>query len=247
MKHLSRIDIEVIAEKIIKAYRELPEVKNKKIYRIEPELLLTKLLGLKIEYQHLSLDGSILGMTSFQEIGVEVFDEADTDTFFFLDGKTVLIEKDLQQDSGQRGRFNFTTMHEGSHQIFKMLYPNDYGVRNAEPVHFYKVNSERNKPMISNVYSHIIDDDRRFNAQKFEEQFYNAKGLRDVEEGKKAPMPKFEGAAELQDPMAEIVDKDITEDKSKKVENQTENMELLAKLLSNPETASLLKALAKNI
>lgn len=147
MKHLSRIDIEVIAEKIIKAYRELPEVKNKKIYRIEPELLLTKLLGLKIEYQHLSLDGSILGMTSFQEIGVEVFDEADTDTFFFLDGKTVLVEKDLQQDSGQRGRFNFTTMHEGSHQIFKMLYPNDYGVRNAEPVHFYKVNSERNKPI----------------------------------------------------------------------------------------------------
>lgn len=147
MKHLSRIDIEVIAEKIIKAYRELPEVKNKKIYRIEPELLLTKLLGLKIEYQHLSLDGSILGMTSFQEIGVEVFDEADTDTFFFLDGKTVLVEKDLQQDSGQRGRFNFTTMHEGSHQIFKMIYPNDYGVRNAEPVHFYKVNSERNKPI----------------------------------------------------------------------------------------------------
>lgn len=101
--------------------------------------------------------------------------------------------------------------------------------------------------MISNVYSHIIDDDRRFNAQKFEEQFYNAKGLRDVEEGKTAPMPKFEGVAELQDPMAETVDKDITEDKSEKVENQTENMELLAKLLSNPETASLLKALAKNI
>lgn len=60
-------------------------------------------------------------------------------------------------------------------------------------------------------------------------------------------MPKFEGVAELQDPMAETVDKDITEDKSEKVENQTENMELLAKLLSNPETASLLKALAKNI
>lgn len=147
MKHLSRIDIEVIAEKIIKAYRELPEVKNKKIYRIEPELLLTKLLGLKIEYQHLSLNGSILGMISFQEIGVEIFDEADTDTFFFLDGKTVLVEKDLQQDSGQRGRFNFTTMHEGSHQIFKMLYPNDYGARNAEPVHFYRANSERNKPI----------------------------------------------------------------------------------------------------
>lgn len=147
MKDLSRVDIKVIAEKIIKAYRELPEVKNKKIYRIEPELLLTKLLGLKIEYQHLSLDGSILGMTAFQEIGVEVFDEVDTDTYFFLDGKTVLVEKNLKQDTVQKGRFNFTMMHEGSHQIFKMLYPNNYGVKNAEQVHFYKINSERNKPI----------------------------------------------------------------------------------------------------
>lgn len=31
--------------------------------------------------------------------------------------------------------------------------------------------------MVADVYSHIIDEDRRFNAQKFEEQFYNAKGL----------------------------------------------------------------------
>lgn len=38
--------------------------------------------------------------------------------------------------------------------------------------------------IITNVYSNIIDDNKRFNAQKFEEQFYNAKGLRDVEEGK---------------------------------------------------------------
>ena len=29
--------------------------------------------------------------------------------------------------------------------------------------------------MVADVYSHIIDEDRRYNAQKFEEQFYNAK------------------------------------------------------------------------
>ena len=45
MKHLSRKDIEAIAERIVKAYSELPEVKKNKNYRIEPELLLTKLLG----------------------------------------------------------------------------------------------------------------------------------------------------------------------------------------------------------
>ena len=97
--------------------------------------------------------------------------------------------------------------------------------------------------MISNVYSHIIDDDRRFNAQKFEEQFYNTKGLRDVEEGKTAPMPKFEGVVEMLDPMAEVVEGQKEEPEVK----ADENMELIAKLLANPETASLLKALAKSL
>ena len=101
--------------------------------------------------------------------------------------------------------------------------------------------------MISNVYSHIIDDDRRFNAQKFEEQFYNTKGLRDVEEGKTAPMPKFEGIVDMLDPMAKVVDEQQEEHKSEAVETKDDNMELIAKLLANPETASLLKALAKSL
>ena len=100
--------------------------------------------------------------------------------------------------------------------------------------------------MITNVYSHIIDDDRRFNAQKFEEQFYNAKGLRDVEEGKTAPMPKFEAVTELLDPMAQVID-ELEGTKTEQSETKDDNMEMLAKLLANPETASLLKALAKNL
>lgn len=72
MKHLSRFDIEAIAAKYVKAYMELPDVRNTKIYRIDPELLLEKVLGLTVEYQHLSYDGSILGMTSFAELGVQV-------------------------------------------------------------------------------------------------------------------------------------------------------------------------------
>ena len=39
-------------------------------------------------------------------------------------------------------------MHEGSHQIFKMLFPNDYGItQKSAGVHYYKANSERNKPI----------------------------------------------------------------------------------------------------
>lgn len=148
MKHLSRFDIEAIAAKYVKAYMELPDVRNTKIYRIDPELLLEKVLGLTVEYQHLSYDGSILGMTSFTELGVQVLEDDDNEAFFFLDGKTVLVEKDLAFDNKLRGRKNFTLMHEGSHQIFKTLFPNDYGVtQKSSGVHYYKANSERNKPI----------------------------------------------------------------------------------------------------
>lgn len=77
-----------------------------------------KVLGLNVEYQHLSYDGSILGMTSFTEMGVQVFEDDDNEAFFFLDGKTVLVEKDLNFDSKLKGRKNFTLMHEGSHLHF---------------------------------------------------------------------------------------------------------------------------------
>ena len=124
MKRLSRNDIETISEKFVKAYFELPEIKKSQVYRIEPELMLEKVLGLTIEYMHLSYDGSILGMTSFGELGVQVFENNDDEAFFFLDGKTVLVESDLNYDNNLKGRKNFTLMHEGSHQIFKMLLAN---------------------------------------------------------------------------------------------------------------------------
>lgn len=107
MKHLSRFDIEAIADKYVQAYMALPDVRNTQIYRIDPELLLEKVLGLNVEYQHLSYDGSILGMTSFTEMGVQVFEDDDNEAFFFLDGKTVLVEKDLNFDSKLKGRKNF--------------------------------------------------------------------------------------------------------------------------------------------
>ena len=148
MVKLSRKDLENIAERVLVSYRKLPEVQKKKMYRIDPELLLTKVLGLNIEYQHLSVDGSILGLTSFDEVEVEVLDYADTDTFFSLDGKTVLIEQDLHNDSTQIGRCNFTIMHEGGHQILNKLFPSEYrSTTQISAVHYYKQNSEKNKPI----------------------------------------------------------------------------------------------------
>ena len=81
----------------------------------------------QIQYHHLSEDGLTYGMTSTGELGVSL---CDMDELFILDGKTVLIEKNMLKNPKMAGRCNFTKCHEASHHIFKMLYPNDYGSEN---------------------------------------------------------------------------------------------------------------------
>ena len=76
--------------------------------------------------------------------------------------------------------------------------------------------------MVTDVYSHIIDEDRRKNAQLFEEAFYGKKNLnpqlqQEKEEGKTLTVP--DGV----DP------------------------NLLQQVLSNPEMTALLTALAKSL
>ena len=86
MKILSRDYIEHIAERILKVYYQLPEFQGRKVYSIDPEIVIRKVLGLEIEYAHLSLNGNILGMTSFNDIDVEVYEQDDQDKFVNLDG-----------------------------------------------------------------------------------------------------------------------------------------------------------------
>lgn len=71
--------------------------------------------------------------------------------------------------------------------------------------------------MVADVYSHIIDDDRRVNAERLEAAFYSGRQV--------TPEPKIEAATGSQD----------------------DNTELLLKLLQNPEMAALLKTLAKSL
>ena len=71
--------------------------------------------------------------------------------------------------------------------------------------------------MVTDVYSHILDDDRRVNAQLFEDAFYNGKGA-DPSEREKAPAP---------------------------AEQKSSDVDTLIRLLGNPETASLLKQLVR--
>ncbi len=74
--------------------------------------------------------------------------------------------------------------------------------------------------MVADVYSHIIDDDRRVNAQLFEEAFYSGKAAQKEE---------------------------TTQPTADKPETEQSDQELLLRLLQNPEMATLLKTLAKSL
>ena len=75
--------------------------------------------------------------------------------------------------------------------------------------------------MVTDVYSHIIDEDRKRNAELFEDAFYGKKNLN----------PKLERASDGKTvPLPEGVDAD-----------------LLAKVLGNPEMVALLSSLAKSM
>lgn len=112
--------------------------------------------------------------------------------------------------------------------------------------------------MIADVYSHIIDEDRRFNAQKFDEQFYQAKGIRGIDAS--IPTIDFKEPMQELDPTtrqekyvnmgkASVAKRMINSSSSNnKDTNEVDDAsELLTKLMNNPETAALLKALAKNL
>ena len=78
MPVLSRKDLEKMSFSILTDYSKKA---GKKIDRISPEIMAGKLLGLSVDYAHLSKEKNILGLTSFSEVDVEVFDENS-----FVDG-----------------------------------------------------------------------------------------------------------------------------------------------------------------
>ena len=109
MRYLSRDDIEKIAEGVICQYKEqyLPE--RRMCYMVEATEL-AEMLGFRIEYVHITRDGSILGQTSSGRIWTEVFDDNMNKMFFELDGSTILVDKRLFR----RGRCYLSNPYCGS-------------------------------------------------------------------------------------------------------------------------------------
>lgn len=145
LNKLSRKDLQTIADRVLKAYMNMPCNEGKPLLKVIPETMLRDLLGLSIEYRQLSNDGSILGLTSYIPTNIIIRSGEDSE-ILFIDDKTILVEKALRENKAQIGRCNYTLMHEGAHQILKMLYPHDFCLhyRNS-PIMYHRPRSRVTK------------------------------------------------------------------------------------------------------
>ena len=129
MAYLSRNDIEKIADCVIHQYKQRYVPERHMCYMVDA-CELAEMLGLKIEYVHITKDGSILGQTSSGRIWTEIFDDDMNKVFFELDGSTILVDKRLLSNPKIAGRKNFTIAHEIAHQIINRQYPEMYDAQN---------------------------------------------------------------------------------------------------------------------
>lgn len=134
MAYLSRNDIRQIAARVLRKYESLAPPTHG-IRRIDPNRIAEDVLHLSVQYGDLPGD-DILGVTSYGPVLIETDEENGTTHAFYLDGKTILIDKSLQNEE-QRGRRNFTIAHETGHQILKLLFPTDYGIKMRKRVPVY--------------------------------------------------------------------------------------------------------------
>jgi hypothetical protein len=87
---------------------------------IDNQGLLTKHLGLNVRYELLSEDGSILGLTTFEDMDIEIWTYGIPVYRRYMKG-TVLVDKRLLTNA-QTGRRRFTLAHWGAHQLLSRLF-----------------------------------------------------------------------------------------------------------------------------
>ena len=140
---LSRNDIEQIAEKILAIYTEAYVPEKHLFYQVVPEEL-AEVLGLEVDYQILSLDGTILGVTAPDEQCVTVYDRKQ-ECYYYLDGNTILIDTRLCASPKTIGRKNYTLAHEIAHQILYKAFPDAYASANRIMCDYRRTPSNRRK------------------------------------------------------------------------------------------------------
>ena len=105
--------LEGLSRRVYRAYRTLPGAPED---RVEPELVAGELLGLRVEYRRLSTDGSVLGVTAAGPVGIPAAEDGAFG-YYYLDGRTVLLDVSLLCPRMSAGRRRFTLMHEVSHLL----------------------------------------------------------------------------------------------------------------------------------
>lgn len=126
MAYLSRADLDNYAEKLLRDYVKAEYPKGHLCYNVDPTRL-AQFYGYNILYVPITRDGSILGQTSTGKMWTSIVDPSGSDMFFFLDGRTILIDERLANDPKCYGRRNFTIAHELAHQFINRTYPEVYG------------------------------------------------------------------------------------------------------------------------
>ena len=129
MPYLSREDIEKIADRVGCQYKKAYVPERHMCYMVDAAEL-AEMLGFKIEYVHITRDGSILGQTSSGRVWTTIYDDNMNQLFFELDGSTILVDKRLLSNPKIAGRKNFTIAHEIAHQIINREYPEMYDKQN---------------------------------------------------------------------------------------------------------------------
>lgn len=122
MAYLSREQIEQIGEEIVRLYKQALVPEKHLCYCVDPTEL-ASLLGYTIDYQYLTVDGSILGKTASNKMWITVYTADKTEVLYELDDRTILIEKRLLFSPRNAGRKNFTIAHELAHQIINRRFP----------------------------------------------------------------------------------------------------------------------------
>lgn len=121
MQYLSYKDIETIAEAVV---HDFLGKKVNSFCPIDVEGFAEDYLGLALKYMKLSDDGSILGLTTYQGIILEI-ERNNTKEKIPIPQDTILIEEELQKDK-QSGRKNFTLSHECAHQVLFRVGSTNY-------------------------------------------------------------------------------------------------------------------------
>ena len=122
MLWLSRKDIEHISCRLLRDYlKKAPQ----KVDYIDPADFAEKMCGLQFIFADISEAHDFIGLTATSGVIITIPQRDGTRLDYELDGKTAFIDQSLVAEN-QVGRLNFTMMHEAAHQLFWMLYPEEY-------------------------------------------------------------------------------------------------------------------------